>query len=78
MPMIDTDLIKPASDSVQEAIDKLRDIDAEINFHRSQPDPAKESALGDAHRYAMSEYQNALFALFDKVQSVIKQASAGK
>lgn len=79
MPMIDTDLIKPASDSVQEAIGKMRDIDADINLQKFKPaDSERTRKLVIAQGAARQEYELALIALSDKVQNVIKQASAGK
>ena len=80
MPMIDTDLIKPASDAVQEAIGKMRDINADISLLEiARPaQPEKIRKLEESRGPARQVYELALIALSDKVAYVIKHASAAK
>ncbi len=78
MRTIKIDQIKPASDAVQEAIDKMRDIDADINLQKLKPaDPVRARNLVIAQGDARQEYELALIALSNKVHDAIKQASVG-
>lgn len=64
MQTIKVEQIKPASDAVQEAIDKMRDIDADINLQKFKPaDPVRARNLVIAQGDARQEYELALIAL---------------
>jgi CHASE3 domain sensor protein len=77
VPTIKIDQIKPASDAVRQAIDKMRDIDADINAQSYKPaDSARARNLAIAQGAARQEYEVALIALSNKVHDAIKQASA--
>lgn len=77
MHTIKIDQIKPASDAVQKAIEKMRDIDADINSQKFKPaDPERMRNLVIAQGDARQEYELALIALSHNVHDAIKQASA--
>ncbi|UZE86600.1 hypothetical protein [Pseudomonas viciae] len=78
MQTIKIDQIKPASDAVQEAIEKMRDIDADINLLKFKPaHPERTRNLVIAQGDARQEYELALIALSNNVHDAIKQACAG-
>lgn len=78
MPMIDSDLIKPASDAVQAAIKTMRDIttDKRLEEMAGTLDAEKNRRYEEAKGAARNVYERALMTLSDKVDKAIKQVSA--